>query len=221
MTHRVYLWAAHGWLDRVDVDPQGETLTSVATEYAIDPEEIAEQDVVDTDTSTWPDNDPRTAARIYPPIARYFKQVSAGQWLDAVQGNPPHDQAVSVEQVAAAYGLDAADVIATDVAMTTREIDTSQHADPRAGTLIAAPVSPTPPDYNRAMFAGFQSLEGLAPGTADDLLAQFPSFGFAMTAANGPLAWSRLEAAMATGKITQAQHDAVAAAMAANRIPQA
>ncbi len=76
-----------------------------------------------------------------------------------------------------------------------------------------------PADYNAAMLAAFEALETLQVGTADELLAQSASFGIAMMAHNGPLAWSRLAAAFSANKITQAQHDAVAKAMTMCGIP--
>jgi len=94
-------------------------------------------------------------------------------------------------------------------------------AQAAADAAAAAAALAALPDYNGAMLSGFMALETLAAGTADGLLAQFPSFGFAMTAGNGPLAWARLNGALTAGKITQAQHDAVAGALTAKNIPAA
>lgn len=78
---------------------------------------------------------------------------------------------------------------------------------------------PEPPDFAAAMLGAFMALETIEADSADALLAQYPSFGVAMTQGNGPLAWQRLSRALQTGKVTQDQFDAIAAAMQANRIP--
>jgi hypothetical protein len=147
---------------------------------------------------------------------RYFRVIATGNWIanaddSLVAMNTPSVSAENqIESLAAALEV-------APQAIEAVELDL-----PPTGAVLALPLTPVPPaapDFGLAMREAFIALETLAAGTTDTLLAKYPTFGLAMTAENGPLAWSRLAAALTALDITQQQHDAVAGALTANRIP--
>jgi len=88
-----------------------------------------------------------------------------------------------------------------------------------AQAAVDAAAQAAIPNYNKAMLDAMTALEVLAAGTANSLLSAHPTFGFAMQAGNGPLAWGLLTAALSASSITQTQHDVIATAMSNNHIP--